>query len=651
MGNAFFTGKGASIQLGPEIGRGGEGSVHELIAKPNQAAKIYSQNHLPDAGKQAKLRAMASMVDERLLTYAAWPQETIHKGRNGPVIGFLMPKVTGRAPIHMLYSPAHRRQEYPSAAWDFLLFVARNMAAAFEEIHGHGHVLGDVNQGNVLVGKDSKVVLIDCDSYQISAHGNTHLCKVGVSHFTPPELQGLSSFDNTKRTENHDNFGLALLIFHLLFGGRHPYSGVPLRKDAGEALETDIKLFRFAYARDAQSRSMRSPPNSIPLSLVPETVAKMFEIAFTESGSTGKRPSAQEWVTTLEALRSGIRKCNATAMHIYPNHLTRCPWCDLENQGAVYFISIGSGFVAGVDGFNLAKVWAAINAVKAPPSVRIPDIASFQVAPTPLPKAISRIKRLILLLRFLVISVSIGWLSVKPELWFFTGLIAWFAWTMVNSIGEAKRDEEGSKRRRALEKVREEYNALKSRVRSECGPEAFNAKKQELIRLRDEYQGLPTMEKKEIERLHSTARERQKKRYLARHFIDSARIPGIGPAKKAVLRSFGIETAADVSSKKVRAVRGFGEVLTRSVVDWKKSLERRFVFDPRNAVREADKNAVRAKISSRRCTIEASLSSGSTELMPLWAQANSKTSILLPQFKLAGERMAQAQVDLDLLLR
>jgi DNA-binding helix-hairpin-helix protein with protein kinase domain len=52
-----------------------------------------------------------------------------------------------------------------------------------------------VNQGNVLVGSDSKVVLIDSDSFQVNARGTLHLCEVGVSHFTPPELQGLSSFE------------------------------------------------------------------------------------------------------------------------------------------------------------------------------------------------------------------------------------------------------------------------------------------------------------------------------------------------------------------------------------------------------------------------------------------------------------------------
>lgn len=277
MTKTFVTGRGAVIQIGRALGKGGEGAVYEVPTNTKQVAKLYYQ--MPDARKQAKLRFMAATADEQLLSYTAWPQETLHKNQNGPVVGFLMPKVTGRAPIHMLYSPAHRRQDYPKAAWDFLLFTARNTAAAFATLHDHGHVLGDVNQGNVMVGSDSKVVLIDCDSFQINANGEIHLCEVGVSHFTPPELQGLSSFDRTKRTFNHDNFGLALLIFHILFGGRHPYSGVPMRKDVGEALENDIKAFRFAYSRDAKSRGIGPPPKSIPLSLVPDAMGAMFEVA------------------------------------------------------------------------------------------------------------------------------------------------------------------------------------------------------------------------------------------------------------------------------------------------------------------------------------------------------------------------------------
>ena len=244
----------------------------------------------------------------------------------------MMPKVSGKEPIHMIYSPAHRRQSYPHCAWDFLLYVARNIASSFATVHEHGHVVGDVNQNSFMVGRDSKVVLIDSDSFQINANGTLHLCEVGVSHFTPPELQTLPSFVGFERTENHDNFGLALLIFHVLFGGRHPYSGVPLISDAGNALETDITHFRYAYASDNQRRGLKPPPRSIPLSMLPSDVEAMFQQAFTESGVATGRPTAKAWVAALDSLRQQLKKCIVSAMHVYPAHLTDCPWCALDNQ-------------------------------------------------------------------------------------------------------------------------------------------------------------------------------------------------------------------------------------------------------------------------------------------------------------------------------
>ena len=267
MKPTLYTATGECVTPGRELGKGGEGAVYDINEFVDSVAKIYHTP--PPALKQDKLAFMAATADAQLLNYVAWPQATLHGGRGGKVIGFMMPKVSGKEPIHMIYSPAHRRQRYPHCAWDFLLYVARNIASSFATVHEHGHVVGDVNQNSFMVGRDSKVVLIDSDSFQINANGTLHLCEVGVSHFTPPELQTLSSFVGFERTENHDNFGLALLIFHVLFGGRHPYSGVPLISDAGNALETDIAHFRYAYASDNQRRGLKPPPRSIPLSMLP----------------------------------------------------------------------------------------------------------------------------------------------------------------------------------------------------------------------------------------------------------------------------------------------------------------------------------------------------------------------------------------------
>ena len=59
----------------------------------------------------------------------------------------VLPRVTDHREIHHLYSPAHRKIDFPTADRSFLIHVARNCAAAFESIHAAGHVVGDVNQG------------------------------------------------------------------------------------------------------------------------------------------------------------------------------------------------------------------------------------------------------------------------------------------------------------------------------------------------------------------------------------------------------------------------------------------------------------------------------------------------------------------------
>lgn len=646
MAKTLFTAKGAAVDIGRELGRGGEGSVFDVPSLGSQVAKLYHKQ--ADAKKQAKLTFMAATADQQLLSYLAWPQETLHASRGGPVTGFLMPKVAGKEPIHMVYSPAHRRQDHPKAAWDFLLFVARNIAACFETVHKHGHVIGDVNQNSVMVGKDSKVILIDSDSFQVNARGTMHLCEVGVSHFTPPELQSLSSFDGFTRTTNHDNFGLALLIFHVLFGGRHPYSGVPLKSGVGDALETDIKNFRYAYARDSQSRGIGPPPRSIPLSMVPDAMEAMFHAAFTERGAQGGRPTAQQWVTALDSVRGHLKKCNASSMHIYPDHLAKCPWCALEQQGVAYFIDLATTFTQTSTGFVLTQVWAIIQAVPAPPPLSAPSPSNFTVAAQALPSGVTG-EGTIAFYRLLAVGIGIAIAVAAPKAMFWGFVVGIIGWFVAGSAGSSERTAEKSRRSAIRQAAKQEYDELVDRAQRDAGPAGFQAKRAELSKLRDEYQGLPQAEKQELDKLHSTAQERQRQKFLDTCFIDSASISGVGPARKAALRSFGIETAADVSRNKVMQVRGFGEGLTRAVTDWKASCERRFVFNASNAVSAADRDAVRSKFGARKVSIEAALARGAGELQSFRQRATSQMAALQPQLEAAARKLAQAEKDLSVL--
>ena len=77
--------------------------------------------------------------------------------------------------------------------------------------------------------------------------------------------------------------------------------------------------------------------------------------------------------------------------------------------------------------------------------------------------------------------------------------------------------------------------------------------------------------------------------------------------------------------------------------------ERRFTFNPANAVSEADKNAVRAKSGTRRAALEAGLGAGSSELQRFRQQATSRSAALQPKLEVAARRLAQAEKDLSVL--
>ena len=647
MTPTYFRSTGAPIQLDRVLGRGGEGTVSEVVGLVGQVAKIYKKQQ--DAKKQAKLRFMAEAVDPDLLSYVAWPQDTLHSSVGGPVVGYLMPKAAGKEPVHMVYSPAHRKQDYPESAWDFLLVVARNIAASFEALHGRGLVIGDVNQSGVMVGRDTKVVLIDSDSFQVNAHGILHLCEVGVADSTPPELQAFRFDDGHIRTTNHDNFGLALLIFHVLIGGRHPYSGVGLKDGVGDVLATDIKNFRYAYARDSRIRGIGPPPGSIPISILPGAIEQMFQLAFTEAGVSGSRPTAQQWVLALDGLRSRLTKCSASSMHVFPSHLSNCPWCEMEmgQQGFQYFVDLGATHTPTATGFVLTQAWALIQGVPVPAALTPPGPSSIRTNPRPLPTGLPG-DGTILAWRMGVVGIAIFLFATTPKAWFFWLIAGGIGCAVAGTVGSRERAAERARRQSNLSSAKKEYDDLVAWACRNSGPDGFLSKQRELAKLRDEYIALPLAQKEELDKLLSTAQTRQRQKFLATCYIDKADISGLGSTRKAMLRSFGMETAADVSKSGVRQVRGFGASLTRAVMDWQASCERRFVFNPANAISAADRSSALAKCAARKSEIERVLSGGAAELQRFAQAASGQLTLLQPQLKQAATKLAQAQSDMTL---
>jgi DNA-binding helix-hairpin-helix protein with protein kinase domain len=361
--NTLYDSRGGPVTLGRSVGVGGEAEVFDIASMPGFVAKKYHKPISPL--QQNKLRAMLALTNPELHKIAAWPLNTLHDRPNGSVCGWVMRKVAG-TDIHVLYSPAHRKATFPKADWRYLVHAAMNCAVAFDAVHKLNVVVGDVNQSNILVTEQMVVTLIDCDSFQLKINGSMYPCEVGQALYTPPELQ-TRDLTGIQRTANHDRFGLAVLIFHLLFMGRHPFSGRYLGR-GDMPIEKAIQGHRFAYGRLAGNFQMSAPLHSLTLADVPPSIGTLFERAFASTSITGdSRPSAIEWYNALHGIVGSMRGCTADKSHVFGANLNRCPWCALMQSGAPNFFL--PPMPGGVFVFNLVQWWAKIEQIQSPNNI------------------------------------------------------------------------------------------------------------------------------------------------------------------------------------------------------------------------------------------------------------------------------------------
>ncbi|MCD1259728.1 hypothetical protein B5M42_012880 [Paenibacillus athensensis] len=647
--------KGKLVQLGRELGRGGEGSVYEVGAGGGRTvAKIYHQT--PDPLKQKKIATMVGLRTEALLRFATWPLEELRHPVTRDIVGFLMPRLVGKE-IHKLYGPKTRLREFPAASYPFLVHTAANLARAFAAVHESGHRIGDVNHGNFYVSSQATVMLVDCDSFQIAAKRSQFRCEVGVPMYQPPELQEIRSFRDVIRTENHDNFGLAVFIFLLLFMGRHPFSG----RFAGSGdmpIERAIKECRFVYGSAAASLQMQPPPATLPLSTVPASVAALFERAFSrQSAAKGQRPQAREWVQALDALAGRLSRCPQKEGHRFADHLQACPWCELERKfRLVLFPSAPAAAPAPASAaapsaqassFNLAAVWAQVLAIPAPGTAPELPAAGYLVLP-PSAQVFGQLKRTryLKLLALLPALLGIGAVTLFPAGWLPIGLVTLIAACGVYYYFHFRLKLALLKTRR---QARAKWETLRQRWSKDGGAEPFANKLKQLEACREEHQRFAGFRRDRIRELEQQQQQRQLLMYLQPIRIEDAKIDGIGQSRKATLASYGIETAADVMESALRQVPGFGPSSTKKLLAWRQSLEAGFRAPAAQSVPPAELAALERELAARLRQLEQELADGPGVLRRLAQQVRDARGALRLEADDCIRTLAQVEADLKAL--
>ena len=643
MARAVFSDdKGRQVTLGQELGRGGEATVYAIDGDQSLVAKIYHRRL--DAEKTQKLSRMVELQSERLLRLAAWPVGTLRPRSANSVAGVLMRNVSRFKDIHLLYNTKSRLREFPAKAnWRFLVHTAANVSRAFSVIHEHRHVIADVNQRNVKVSPESAIVsLIDCDSFQIFSQGRYFLCGVGVPEYTPPELQD-KQFNSVIRTPNHDNFGLAVLVFHLLFMGRHPFAGKFLGR-GDMPIEKAIEEYRFAFAPDAQRTLMQPPPNCITLAHLSPEVRRLFVDAFAPGGANSGRPDATQWVVALDALGRQLKQCSASKVHTFFQSLSVCPWCQIEGQAGV-LLFVGYAVADVGSGFKLELVWAQIASVQSPGPGTQPDFSQLAagVRATLEARVAGGKRRRKIAAVVLIVFVILGACLVS-------GLGAATFWIGVFCVAVAKsitrrfghRKAKFESESRATEA---RFRAIQERWQREASEEPFATKLRDLRQLIDEHKRLPNRRQEKIRELERDLYNVQLRHYLEKFDIASADIPHVKDSRKAMLSSYGIDDAADVTATAVEAVPGFGQFLTDKMLTWRRSLESKFKFDARRGIDPSDIQRVDQDIAKRRMEIELRLLKGQMELTDIRRRIVVVRAQLRDPLQKAWMEMAQAQAN------
>ncbi|MHB9476715.1 peptidoglycan-binding protein [Mesorhizobium sp. W016] len=589
------SGEGEVVHLGAEIGRGGEGTVYSIQGKPGFAAKIYKPELAPE--RQVKIVAMTA-ARWQTSHFVAFPVDTLFNA-SGMFCGFSMPKVGSHRAVHELYSPTGRKSAFPQATYPFLVRCVVNIARAMAGVHATGCVIGDINHSGILVSKTATVTLIDSDSFQVRRDGHFFPCKVGVQEFTPPELQG-KPLDRVLRTENHDAFGLAVLLFYTLFMGRHPYAGRYL--GTGDMpMDRAIAEFRFAYSARRTATQMEPPPNVPSLTDLPLKMADAFELSFGPAGSTSGRPTAKEWIALLTEAEVELVRCTANIGHHHFRQAGSCPWCRMEKAypGFQAFAPVVPAIAVSAP-INLAQLISMVRNVPdpgPPPTLNSLISTPLNLSPSSAIKALQsfRVKRLSTAMLCGAAGVAASAFQGIGPVVPLVGLGA-FAITMFSAFSGKGSRATFDNRVTEADRLWKDKEASFSAA---AGNQTFSRIRGDANSLIVQIQKLAEEEQRRISDLASKVQQAQLIRFLEGHSIENAKIKGLGTARKLILRSYGIETAADVERGRIERIHGFGPAKARTLIAWRRSMEAKFKFDPRRGVDPRDIAAVKADIAKR----------------------------------------------------
>jgi len=303
----LIDGKIVNLNDSDQIGVGGEARVFRY---EGGAVKVYHPipTDLPRQERTErrtirklqvqKLKAFPDFLPDHVLS----PKQLVYDpaGKDREVIGYSMRLLEGVYEIGRFSSRAFREGVVTNGPMMSLFDQMRNIV---DELHMRGIIIGDFNDGNVLV-KGLDPWLIDADSMQFGPYP----CPVGHERFLDPRFYGVDLLSAPRFDRESDAYAFAVLLFSSLLYV-HPYGGV--HRDHPTLLR------RAEACVSVMAPEVKLPRSAVHWSILPDDLLHWFSGIFDRADRSLTPPSL-----------CGISwsKCSCGAEHAR----TQCPVCHIS---------------------------------------------------------------------------------------------------------------------------------------------------------------------------------------------------------------------------------------------------------------------------------------------------------------------------------
>jgi DNA-binding helix-hairpin-helix protein with protein kinase domain len=288
--------RGSPIRLGPLVAAGAEGSVYVSGVNPETLIKVYHPaSPEENQARDRKVRAMLA-ADNELKTHRrlAWPQAPA-LNTNGVVVGYIMHRIKGITLVP-LSAPVMMARDLPHWTQRHVCRVVHDLASVCHLLESREVCIGDFNLNNFLTRReDAETSCIDCDSFQLRAHGELFPSRVYTPEFSSPEVLAQPERQRCLGAAQF-RFSGALFFFTLLCRGAHAY-----QVKGGGSPEDNILKGRFFVGPRGVATAGTSDAIYARYRALSPRIAGLIKRTVIQGHSSdlNARPSFSEWVSAL----------------------------------------------------------------------------------------------------------------------------------------------------------------------------------------------------------------------------------------------------------------------------------------------------------------------------------------------------------------